>query len=163
MTNQNTGATERRGPPMPKFMFKVMNPLMKAMLNSPLHGRVSKKLMVLTFTGRKTGKRYSTPVGYVRQGNDIYVITHTSWWKNLRGGMAVTMRIQGLDVAGMARVVDDPEGIKSMVRVFLAARDEKMARQLGYWTDDVDAPAEKITADVKGTHFILITVTDQAK
>jgi len=58
--------SERRGPPMPGFTLKIMNPLMKALLYSPLHGEVSKSLMLLSFTGRKSGMKFTPPVGYLR-------------------------------------------------------------------------------------------------
>jgi len=43
-----------------------MNPLMKALLYSPLHGEVSKSLMLLSFTGRKSAMKFTPPVGYLR-------------------------------------------------------------------------------------------------
>jgi len=51
---------------MPGFTLKIMNPLMKALLYSPLHGEVSKSLMLLSFTGRKSGMKFTPPVGYLR-------------------------------------------------------------------------------------------------
>lgn len=60
---------------------------MKAILRSPLHGLVSNNLMLITFTGRTSGKTYTTPVNYVRDGETLIVLSHTdrTWWKNLRG------------------------------------------------------------------------------
>ena len=43
---------------------KLYNPLMKWLLRSPLHGVVSKMYLLVTFTGRKSGTVYSTPVEY---------------------------------------------------------------------------------------------------
>jgi deazaflavin-dependent oxidoreductase (nitroreductase family) len=48
-------------------------------------------LLVLTTTGRKTGQRRSTPVGYLRYGNAFAVIASNAgsdrvpaWWLNLQ-------------------------------------------------------------------------------
>lgn len=62
--------------------------------------------MLITFTGRKSGKTYTTPVQYKRRGDTIYVISNRQyiWWKNLQGGAEVTMRIQGGDFIGTADV-----------------------------------------------------------
>ena len=61
----NTGRSqdgEEPGKPLaPMWMFKVMNPIMKGLLRSPLHGLMSGSLMLITYAGRKTGKPYTIP------------------------------------------------------------------------------------------------------
>ena len=52
-------------------LSKIYNALMKSVLRSPLHGMVSKNFMLITFTGRRSGKVYTTPVNYVRDGDSI--------------------------------------------------------------------------------------------
>ena len=39
------------------------NDFMAWVLRSPFHGMLSKGMMLITITGRKTGKTYTTPVG----------------------------------------------------------------------------------------------------
>lgn len=91
---------------------RVVNVLVKIILRSPLHGLMSKNRMLLTFRGRKSGKVYMTPVSYFREGENILCFTDSSWWKNLRGGAPVRMRLSGRDVAGMAYPIDtDTEAI----------------------------------------------------
>jgi hypothetical protein len=41
----------------PARLFKLVNPVLKAVLRSPLHRRLSKSLALLTFTGRTSGRR----------------------------------------------------------------------------------------------------------
>ena len=48
-----------------------LNATMKFILKSPLHGMLSKTILVLTFTGQKSGKIYSTPVSYSRQDGEV--------------------------------------------------------------------------------------------
>ena len=92
-------------------------------LCTPMHVLVSKDIMLLTVTGRKTGKRYPMPVSYARDGDLIICSTdrtRADWWKNLRGGAMVTLRLRGEDVAGQASVIsEDPraliEGINTML------------------------------------------------
>jgi hypothetical protein len=41
--------------------------------------------MIITFTGKKSGKQYATPVSYFQENGSIVCFTHGHWWKNLRG------------------------------------------------------------------------------
>lgn len=81
-----------------------VNAMMKSILRSPLHGMVSKTITVISFTGRKSGKAYSTPVSYSQNGNTVTIFTHGEWWKNVSGGQAVSLRIRGKDYNGQADV-----------------------------------------------------------
>jgi len=51
------------------------NPIMIWLLKSPLHGFISKGVMLVTVTGRKSGKFFLTPTNYVRDGNTLWVIS----------------------------------------------------------------------------------------
>jgi hypothetical protein len=68
---------------------------MRALLGSPLHRPLSRWFAVLAWTGRRSGRRYSTPVSYVRQGTTAWVTTGDRWWHNLSGGAPVAIRIRG--------------------------------------------------------------------
>lgn len=163
MSKMNNSSIDRRtteakhGPPMPQTMVKIVNPLVKAVLLSPFHKGMSKRLMVLSFTGKKTGKRYATPVGYVRQGNRITIFTHSAWHKNFKASAPVRMRIQGQDVHGTATLVTDPGRIKQMVRILSAANGEAMTRRMGFWVDDLEsAGPDSLRMATQGVYFIEI-------
>lgn len=89
----------------------LANRFMKFVLRSRLHPMVSKTILLITFTGRKSGKTYSTPVSYSQHGDQIYVFTHGNWWKNLRGGAPVTLLIQGRELQGLAEPVEERQAI----------------------------------------------------
>jgi len=80
----------------------MLNKTMKLLLRSPLHGVISKYLLLITFTGRKSGKTYTTPVSYAQEDGQVTIFTHANWWKNQRGGAPVSLRLQGRDVQGLA-------------------------------------------------------------
>ena len=42
------------------------DPFVKLILCSPLHGILSRNTMLFTFTGRRSGKEYTTPVNFFR-------------------------------------------------------------------------------------------------
>ena len=84
-----TKERERRRPP------KFANSIATFLLRSPLHGMMSSFLVLLTFTGRKSGKQYTIPVGYGRKGNTLSIFTDNKWYKNLQANPEVKVRLQG--------------------------------------------------------------------
>lgn len=95
--------------PAPKLLMTVANVVVRLILRSPLHTLLSGNVMLLTYTGRKTGKRYTYPVSYLRDGDVVTVFTYHSWWKNLRGGAPVIVEIKRQRLVGSAEVVRDDE------------------------------------------------------
>ncbi len=96
----------------PTTVPPIVNSAMKFVLRSPVHGMVSKTTLLITFTGSKSGKSYTTPVSYSRQGDKVYIFTHANWWKNLRNDTPVTMRIQGREVQGLPEAIaEDKQAI----------------------------------------------------
>jgi deazaflavin-dependent oxidoreductase (nitroreductase family) len=96
------------------IMNGLANRTMKLVLRSRLHGLVSRRAMLITVSGRKTGRLYTTPVNYVCEGDTITVVsrTHRKWWRNLRGGAPVAVRVAGKDLKGVGEVVvDDKEAV----------------------------------------------------
>jgi hypothetical protein len=128
----------------PKWMFKyVVNPLMKGMLRGPAKNKLGNVLMLLTFKGRKSGKLYTTPIGYRQTGKDtIEVFTDSPWWVNLKGGAPVTMLIKGKKVKGFAEPVDDKEALVRSTREFLEKNGVESAMHVGLRLKDKRMPSE---------------------
>jgi hypothetical protein len=108
---------------LPEPLFVIINPIMRTLLRSPIHGLLSRSLMLITFTGRKSGRQFTTPVRYVVQDGVVRCFTSKQnlWWRNLRGGANVTLRISGRDQACRAIAIeDDPATIKSHLSQYLA-------------------------------------------
>jgi hypothetical protein len=57
-------------------------PFVVALLRSPLHGFMDRSTLLLTYTGRKSGKAYTTPVNYLRDGDTLLVVSSCKhiWW-----------------------------------------------------------------------------------
>ena len=90
----------------------IVTSAMKLILRSPAHGMVSKTILLITFTGRKSGNTYTTPVDYSQDGDQVYIFTHANWWKNLRSEAPVTLRIRGRDLQGLAEpVAEDKDAV----------------------------------------------------
>jgi deazaflavin-dependent oxidoreductase (nitroreductase family) len=90
---------------------RTANPVVKAVLSSPLHPLLSRGLALITVTGRRSGRRYTFPVGY-RQDRDRMTVNvgwpeRKEWWRNLRQGGRVEMRIGGRLRVGQAHAHGD--------------------------------------------------------
>lgn len=108
---------------IPEPLFVVINPTMRCLLRSPLHGLASGSLMLITFTGRRSGRRFTTPVRYIRRGDAIRCFTgaESKWWRNLKGGAEVTLRIAGRDRRYRATAIhDDPASVRAGLEDYLA-------------------------------------------
>ena len=82
------------------------NDFVKFFLRTPLYIFMG-DTMLITVTGRKTGKKYTTPVGFYREGETLWVLTSRdrTWWRNVKDGADVEMRIRGRDVSGFAEAI----------------------------------------------------------
>lgn len=90
--------------------FSRLNPLISGLLRTPvLHWLLSPGIMLITVTGRRSGRRYTIPVGYRLQGNDVTVMVSEArkkqWWRNYREPAAVALRLRGRQRRGTAEVV----------------------------------------------------------
>ena len=68
-------------------------------------------LALITVTGRRSGRRYTFPVGYQQDGNKVRINVgwpqRKHWWRNLTGGDRVEMLIRGNRRVGDARAQGD--------------------------------------------------------
>jgi hypothetical protein len=130
------------GPPATEFVYSVVNPIVSLLLRSPLHGLASDDLALITFTGRVSGKEYTTPVGYheLDDGRTL-VLTHSDWWKNLRGGEPVTLRVRGEDREAVATPESDPEVVADDLRALAEHVGPGNLRRLGLDYDGEGVPS----------------------
>jgi hypothetical protein len=108
------------------------NPIMVWLIYSPFHRMLSGVMMVLNYSGRKSGKAYRLPVGYKRVDGILLTISYKqrTWWRNLRGGVPVIIRLQGKDVIGRSEVIEDEVGVMEGLKAFIGT-DAKAGRMFG--------------------------------
>ena len=78
--------------------------------------------MLVTFSGRKSGKKFTTPVRYIQNGQAVRCFTSSEnqWWRNMRGGAEVVLRIRGKDIPYRALAIENnPEEIKKWLTNYL--------------------------------------------
>ncbi|TMC11039.1 MAG: nitroreductase family deazaflavin-dependent oxidoreductase [Chloroflexi bacterium] len=100
---------------------RYFNPIAKAILASRLHPLLSSRLMLLTFTGRKTGRSRTTPVSYVLDGSSLLVPGGGAWSKNLGAGRPAQVCIRGTWIAVEPELVAEPLAMEELLRLMLAA------------------------------------------
>lgn len=155
-----TGQSSSRPPAVVHWLFTyVVNPIIKGLLRSPLHGLVSEQLLLLTFTGRKSGRQFTTPVGYNQEDeNTLKLFTDSPWWKNLRDGAPVTVRLKGEQRQGQAEATNDPETVARAIRTDLEKHGVGYARRrhrLNLDTDELPS-VEEIAEAAQGKALIRI-------
>lgn len=129
MSSRARPPVETRQPPA--AAIRVLNPIMRALLRSPAHGLVSKHLMLLMVTGRKSGRVYTIPVGRHEADGELVVSAAGTWRHNLRGGAPVRVVLEGRERAGYAELVDDPDQVAQAYKMLLDRVGIGKASQVG--------------------------------
>jgi len=155
---ERDGRVEPADPP-PDALVRVVNPVLKRMLRSPLHPLVSDDLLLLTITGRKTGTRYTFPVGYEQRDDTLAVISHgTNWWMNLReGGAEVTVLLRGERRSGHATVQEDDEAVAEYLHGYVRREGVGSDRRAGLKIDGEAVPDTAALRDVVD-HVVVVTI-----
>jgi hypothetical protein len=90
---------------------KTGNRLVRGLLRTPLHPIASGRLALITVTGRRSGREYTFPVSYTRDGDRVKIDVgwpeRKLWWRNLRDGGEVRMLLRGVERTGHARAHGD--------------------------------------------------------
>jgi len=107
--------------PNRKLIGALGNWFMSALLRSPLHGLIDRGTMLITFTGRRSARTFTIAVNYARDGDALVVVSqsHRLWWKNLRGGAPVRVRLQGRELSGCAESSETPKTVAAGMLLML--------------------------------------------
>jgi hypothetical protein len=92
--------------------MRAMNAVPRLVLRSPLHSLMDGKVLLLGFVGRRSGRRCTTPMSYVRVGDEVLMTTEAPWWKNLAGGAPVEVRLGGRSRRGFAETLTGEEVLR---------------------------------------------------
>lgn len=97
----------------------IQNALMRALLRLPFPTPLSGRLILITFTGRKSGKRYQLPVSYVQQGNLLLTPAGGKWKSNLQDGQPVNIRLRGRDVLARPEVIKNADEVERLLTLII--------------------------------------------
>jgi hypothetical protein len=137
-------------------VLHAINPIVAALLRTPLHGLLSSQLILLTYTGRKTGKRYTIPVGYARDGEALVVFSSRPWRRNLHGGAPVEVLLQGRRYSGTAVPIEDPEEVTAEVERTIGSYGHKGTEwRTGITLDATPPPTREEIAQAMQGHAVI--------
>jgi F420H(2)-dependent quinone reductase len=90
------------------------NDFVKFFLRTPLRVFMG-DTMLITVAGLKTGKKYSTPVGFYRENGNLWVLTSRdrTWWRNVKNGADVSLLLEGKPVRAFARAEVDAQAVET--------------------------------------------------
>ena len=114
--NETQTSVRHRRPPRPVRI--LANAIATTILRSPWHGMRSDRLLLLTFTGRKSGKEFTTPLRYVQEGETLRMTVVYPWWKNLVEQATVRVLLRGQLRTATAEVLPEEDG-EVVVKVHL--------------------------------------------
>ena len=95
---------------------RAFNAGMTALLSAPAAGKLLRRGMTtITYTGRRSGRTFSTPVSFRRQGDTVRILVMAAgaknWWRNFQeGGHPAVLRLDGVDRAGHGVATRDDAG-----------------------------------------------------
>ena len=106
--------------PMNKALMKTIGAIHRSlyqltngMIGANLGGR---SMVLLTTTGRKSGKQRTTPIQYMKDGEYIIIVAsnggnvnHPAWWHNISANPDVTVQIGKKKMLARAESADDEE------------------------------------------------------
>lgn len=110
------------------MLFRIVNVPMRRILGLPFRTPLSKNLMLLYLTGRRTGKRYRQPVSYVRHDDTLLTPGGGKWKLNLDPARKEKIRVGGHDIWARPDLVADPGEIDRLLGIMA----EKNPRAAGF-------------------------------
>ncbi|MEU4410955.1 wax ester/triacylglycerol synthase domain-containing protein [Streptosporangium sp. NPDC023963] len=93
----------------------LVDPLVRRLLRSPWHALISRRVVLLAITGRRSGATVVVPAQYAYNGQGLTLVSKRSrvWWRNLEGGASLRLTLRGVERAGRADVSRDPERVRA--------------------------------------------------
>ncbi len=146
-----TSTTTVRRPRVSGFA-RMMFGLQVFLLRRNWMGSMGDELMVITVTGRKSGRSYSTPIGFVRDGDGYAAVSRGSQWvRNATTAPEVTLEIKGRPIKARATRVTDPVEQARLVDLY---RDQRRKNFATYFGVPIDAEAESVRSALAARELV---------
>jgi deazaflavin-dependent oxidoreductase (nitroreductase family) len=134
------------------------NKIARLILTSPLHRLLSKRLILISVTGRKTGTIYTTPVAYAADGGKLLIAAGGSWRHNLTAQPDVTVLLRGKTLRYHASVVRDGHCYQALLAK-MAALNPTWARYTAIELGPGGQPTSAAVAEARARGLALATLT----
>ena len=107
---------------------RVANPVLRRLLRSRLGRRPGRRLAVVRYLGRRTGRPHELVTQYVRDGATVWILVgaadRKTWWRNLRTPAEIDLWLAGERVRARAVAIEgaqQPAAAAAGLGVYLAA------------------------------------------
>ena len=107
-------------------IMRMVNVPMRAVLSLPFPTPLSANLMLVSYTGVKSGKAYLQPVSYARDGDTLLTPGGGRWTLNLKGGREVRLRLRGRTVRAHADLVGDAAEVERLLEIIAVENPRAM-------------------------------------
>jgi deazaflavin-dependent oxidoreductase (nitroreductase family) len=137
--------TRPRRTPAATLRAHLVNPVVRGLLRSPAHRLLSGSVLLLAYTGRRSGKRRELPAMYAVLDDRFVVVAGQpgtkTWWRNFADGVRpVTVTVAGRQENCRARLLEPTTAEHQL------AADAYRARYPGVPVEDA-APVLVLTPD----------------
>ena len=158
MTEQSNAITVSHPP---EAFLRVVNPIMKLLLRTPFAGPARNQLMVVNFTGRKSGRHYSIPLSAHRIDNNLYAVTSAPWKMNFRDGATAEVLVGGKTTTMRGELIRDPAVVADLSHRIAESYGAKRAqRTMGLKFRDQRVPTlEEFTEATEREHIAAVRLT----
>lgn len=96
------------------FTNHVANPVLRPLLRGWLGHSLGRRLAVLRYRGRRTGRTHELVVQYVREGDAVWIVPGQAdrkhWWRNMLEPTTVELWLAGERRSGVATVINSTAG-----------------------------------------------------
>lgn len=128
------------------------------MLRSPAHGLLDGSLLLLTYTGRSSGRTFTIPLLFARHECAVVALAvgpaRKQWWRAFRDPAPATLRLDGETVSTDGRLLEGEEAAAAL-RAY-AARFPRAAARLGVPAGASDADVTEAAARVALVAFDIV-------
>jgi hypothetical protein len=101
-------------------LMRILNVPMRRLLRLPFPTPIGRRLMLITFPGRKTGRIYHQPVSYVVDGDTLLSPGGGKWKLNLREDRPLEIHLRGRRRPATPELVREPAEVGRLLRTMLA-------------------------------------------
>jgi hypothetical protein len=143
-------------------LYRVGNALLVPVLRSRLGARI-RDLALLTFAGRRTGKRYAVPIALYEVDGARVITTAARWRANLRGGADVLLLHRGTTSPMRATLIEDPDQVADTYARLLAAVGVQRSRRVGLRVAGERMPSHAELVAAVGGRRAAITLTSRVR